>query len=200
MDSHTPPVCLLAISNWVQLQLLGYLHSVSSDSYDFLPGVCESLGIDNKNWEGWRGRSGGSWDEFVLPFSFQSTELWWRQLLSMGLSTSLFWQLRQCCWKTPGMSKHPPTRESCSPALFALLLVSQIPRSNLGWYQNVMPRVDSQICFAFPKPAAACVPGLGLAMPFVTVHWMGFYRRRAHCLPSAADWSNLSHGFSGRLI
>lgn len=33
-----------------------------------------------------------------------------------------------------------------------------------------MPGVDSQIYFVFPKPAAACVPGLGLAMLFVTVH------------------------------
>lgn len=69
-------------------------------------GVSESLGIGTYKWEGWRWRSGGSWDEIILPFSFQSTEPWWRRLLSMGLSTSLFWQLRQRCWKTVGMSRH----------------------------------------------------------------------------------------------
>lgn len=65
-------------------------------------------------------------------------------------------------WVCPKPHKHPPGR--------ALLLVSQIPRSNLGRYWDIMPRVDSRIWFVLPRPAAACVPGLGAAMPRVTVH------------------------------
>lgn len=55
--------------------------------------------------------------------------------------------------------------ESCFHALFASLLVSQIPGATLAWHEDAVPRVDSQICF----PKAAGVPGFGVALLFVAV-------------------------------
>lgn len=127
--------------------------------------------LDACEWEGWRGRSGLSCSsELVTPFSLQSTELWWKWLLSTGLSTSLFWQLRQHCWKTPGISKHTHqhthTRYICSPAL--LFWFPQV-KSSIGILASLHGR---KISFTRSEPCSLCLKHPNVARP--VTHW-------AHC-------------------